>query len=178
MRPEKPDKHRFEQDIRDYLTVIWSSYQTNQLKNLINWEYRPNSLKIELSWGRKPLDLDLEVKGRMPSGDFIIDYEHKGSLNKYPFAELNQDMRKGPGQETVTIKKFISGCYEIFVHNYSEEKEIIGEVNLKIINGKQVINLKKVNLWKENNSWYIGTLNAIGFICTDEWLNHNCIGIF
>ena len=135
------------------------------------WEKKPEEIKVELSWNCSPKDLDLWTHIRMPfeGKDYSLNYRHMGSVTEFPYACLEKDMRNGPANETILIKKLISGSYDVSVRNYSREKDIDGEIRVKISSGDQSFEITKTGRWEKNHIWHVGTVNAFGFIKKNGW---------
>ena len=171
MQPFTIQREDFIWNLREYIEAVWTEDQIKNNRELIVWEDRPEQLKVSLTWGCSPCDLDLIAMMRMPSDkeDYRIDYNNMGSESEFPYAFLDDDTRKGPGKETFLVKDIISGCYDIYVSNYSGEDEIDGEIKIRISSGQQSIIIAKKGIWKRGCLWHVGFLNSIGFINVDEW---------
>ncbi len=75
------------------------------------------SLSITLTWGANPLDLDSYLYGP----DFFVYYYDPGSLDSFPYAQLDVDDVDSFGPEVITITQFTTpGSYYYSVNNYSE----------------------------------------------------------
>lgn len=163
MQPNELIRMQFCEDIREIIINQWTDYIRKGSKYIYIWEKQPKLIKIKLSWGNSPRDLDLMViiKG---TNDLEISYRNKGQLDNYPYAELDKDVTQGPGTETVTLRRLISGCYDIYVNNYSEEEQIDGVIQLQVSSGNEKIYFSKIGLWDTHDICYVGTINAIGLI--------------
>ena len=171
MQPHTIQREDFIRDLREYIEAIWTGNQIKNNREVTVWEDRPDQLKVSLSWECSPCDLDLIAIMRMPSDreDYRIDYNNMGSKSEFPYAFIDDDTRKGHGKETFLVKDIISGCYDIYVSNYSGEDEIDGEIRISISSGQQSIIVAKKGIWKKGCLWHVGFLNSIGFIKVDEW---------
>jgi hypothetical protein len=66
-------------------------------------------------------DIDLCLEHVDPQGRHSrVDYKSPGSLSAAPFAQLVQDVRTGPGPETITITRWLPGVYEVLVADYGK----------------------------------------------------------
>jgi hypothetical protein len=171
MRPKTDERNQFMEDLRDYLEGLWADTQFENNRELTVWEKRPQEIKVELSWNCSPKDLDLWTHIRMPSEgkDYSLNCRHMGSVTEFPYACLEKDMRNGPANETILIKKLISGSYDVSVRNYSREEDIDGEIRVKISSGDQSFEITKTGRWEKNHIWHVGTVNAFGFIKKNGW---------
>jgi hypothetical protein len=78
-------------------------------------------LRFVLTWDR-PDDLDLHLL--TPQGlDVFFDEACRGNVEAPPFAQLDVDHQKADGPETITVSRFLPGRYELFVHNYSQQRD-------------------------------------------------------
>ena len=168
MRPETEERCNFVNDVRDYIDSLWVDCQLNKHKDIIIWECAPKELTIELLWGESPRDLDLEIILRRCADDYSVSYLNLGSIDQYPFMKLDHDVLKGPGKETISISKIISGNYDIFVRNYSGEDIIKDEIIVVVTAGKQHKTITKSSLWQKDTIWHVGMVNSIGLVVTDE----------
>ena len=166
------ERDKFIRDIRECIEKNWSKIQIRNNKELTIWKVKSNHLKIELFWERSPSDLDLEVVINTPydKHNHRIYQMNKGGIDTYPFIQVGDDCRKGPGTETIILSKYISGRYDIYVNNFTREDMIEGQILIKITSGEQHVIISKSGYWKENKLWYVGVVNAIGFVKIDEWL--------
>jgi hypothetical protein len=171
MRPETNERNQFIGDLRDYLEGQWADIQFENNRELTVWEKRPEEIKVELLWKCSPKDLDLWTHIRMPfeGKDYSLNCRHMGSVTEFPYACLEKDMRNGPANETILIKKLISGSYDVSVRNYSREEDIDGEIRVKISSGDQFFEITKTGRWEKNHIWHVGTVNAFGFIKKNGW---------
>jgi uncharacterized protein YfaP (DUF2135 family) len=81
--------------------------------------------QIELQWNELPRDLDLHVFVATASGR-TINYADQGTLESWPWLELNKDVRTGYGSEIVRIRKTVEGFYRIEVHSFSNDAPLTG----------------------------------------------------
>lgn len=164
MRPSEPERNRFIQDLRENIGAEWVSIQKEQNRDVVLWEDIPEQIKIELSWERQPRDMDLRVDVNIPdeSKTYIIDYRNKGSENTYPYVSLKEDILEGPGTETCTVHKTVSGCYDIYVNNYSGEEEIEGAICVKASAGYQTVESYNEGIWEKGHQWHVGQVNSLG----------------
>ena len=72
--------------------------------------------RIVLSWGDDPPDLDLHLHLRW--NDENVFWLNKRSEDRT--ADLDVDVMRGRGPETITIRKMNAFVYYLFVHNFSE----------------------------------------------------------
>jgi uncharacterized protein YfaP (DUF2135 family) len=83
--------------------------------------------RIVLQWGDRPKDLDLYVAGL--SGEAIY---HAKKVSSDQNIQLDWDVRRGKGPETITIKK-AEGVYKVYVKNFSKEESIINsDANIQV----------------------------------------------
>lgn len=75
--------------------------------------------KFEISWGATPRDLDLHLL--IEALGHHVFYNNRGSLDKEPFALLENDDTKGHGHEVMRIKQWLPARYKLEVRNYSKE---------------------------------------------------------
>ncbi|VAW65299.1 hypothetical protein MNBD_GAMMA10-143 [hydrothermal vent metagenome] len=78
------------------------------------------SVSIKLSWGENPQDLDSYLIGPVESG-FSISFGTPGSLQEFPFSQLDVDDTNSFGPEIITIFNFsFAGNYRYSVNNFNE----------------------------------------------------------
>lgn len=87
---------------------------------------RDDTVEIVLAWERIPRDLDLIVCAISGStGTHIVDFRNRGSVDTAPFCQLDRDVTDGFGPETIRLRPQDGTRYEIFVHNFSAELELV-----------------------------------------------------
>lgn len=88
---------------------------------------RPDAVEtITLKWGSSPTDLDLHFFVSSEGNTAHVFYRNFGTLDEFPWAKLNEDIRQGFGPEEVTFGMLARGRYRIAVHNYSREAPLAG----------------------------------------------------
>jgi hypothetical protein len=92
--------------------------------------------RASLSWQAEPSDLDLCLRIDLSSKVYEINYSYTGSRQAEPWSELDADIQKGAGTETIYIDQWMDGSYHFFVHNYSKERILAGcGAELHLTNG-------------------------------------------
>lgn len=83
--------------------------------------------RIELRWGATPRDLDLCLLV-LTSADNreTINFMRKGTLEAWPFAQLEGDVTTGSGPEVINIRQALPGLYRIAVRRYSDDGTLAG----------------------------------------------------
>ena len=79
----------------------------------LSWEYQPNDLDLYLI----PLNDNSDINEN--SGERIF-FRSRGSLRRYPWAKLEEDIRSAPGTEIINVERKCHGKFLIAIHNYSE----------------------------------------------------------
>ena len=77
---------------------------------------------LQVEWDESLQDLDLALAfdiGTVNSR-VVIDFKNRGGMEAPYYAQLLEDVRAGPGIETITIHEFTAKRYDVFVSNYSE----------------------------------------------------------
>lgn len=82
------------------------------------WIVTEVPIEIWLEWDGAA-DLDLHVRYRDETETYEVSYANPGRLEGYPWFRIDQDVRTGPGRETVTINMQLSGIYETEVHLFA-----------------------------------------------------------
>jgi hypothetical protein len=79
---------------------------------------------IRLSWDAQFADLDLIVRFTAASGldEYQVSYSNRGSRDAWPRLFLVEDVQAGPGEEIVRSDSWKPGTYDVFVHNYSDDR--------------------------------------------------------
>lgn len=90
--------------------------------------------RVQLSWGMLPTDLDLYCVTNLPVGRVYWKEPNKGGRDNVEMGriELDKDVRKGKGPETITFTPNPENKYRFVVSNYSKEIPIV-ESNAKIV---------------------------------------------
>jgi hypothetical protein len=65
--------------------------------------------QIVLIWGGLPKDLDLHLRILQGEQHFDLNFSNMGSSSDNPWAQLNQDIRDGHGDETIRIFRWVDG---------------------------------------------------------------------
>ena len=114
-------------------------------------------LIFELSWqeGAEDLDAHLLVPDQENSEQegYHIYYpdENRGTLNDYPYALLNDDIRNYDEEkpETIKIEKLYEGRYIYFVKNFSEDDADGGEEVPEISDSEAMVRVRENGEWTE-----------------------------
>jgi hypothetical protein len=79
---------------------------------------------IRLNWDDQFADLDLIVRftPSMGLGEHTVSYSARGSRDTWPRLYLDEDVQAGPGEEIVRSDSWKPGTYDVFVHNYSDDR--------------------------------------------------------
>jgi hypothetical protein len=83
-----------------------------------------DEVKVTLTWGAQPRDLDLHVWMAREDGIWQVSFRDRGRLDAAPFAELDEDVQRGNGRETVKVLTRGLSALKIAVHNYSNESSL------------------------------------------------------
>jgi len=83
-----------------------------------------DKIEVTLTWGAQPRDLDLHVWVAREDGICQISFRDRGRLDAAPFAELDEDVQRGNGRETVKVLTRGLAALKIAVHNYSNESSL------------------------------------------------------
>lgn len=94
--------------------------------------------EIILRWGNFPNDLDLHLRIFQRGMPSEVSYSSKGSISDAPWAQLDHDIQRAHGQETIQISRWLDGPYRCAVHNYSGERQLAGcGATVAVVFGKQ-----------------------------------------
>ena len=94
--------------------------------------------EIVLRWGNFPNDLDLHLRIFQRGQPFEVSYSSMGSVSDTPWAQLDHDIQRAHGQETIQISRWLDGPYHCAVHNYSGERQLAGcGARVIVVFGKQ-----------------------------------------
>lgn len=76
---------------------------------------------VRVEWDEQLEDIDLALAFTPFNGDEMttLNFMNRGGETAPFHAQLMEDVRSGPGTETINIYKFCTGTYEITVRNYS-----------------------------------------------------------
>ncbi len=83
-----------------------------------------DEIEVTLTWGVQPRDLDLHVWVAREDGTWQVCFRERGQLEAAPFAELDEDVQRGNGRETVKVLTRGLSSLRIAVHNYSDESSL------------------------------------------------------
>jgi hypothetical protein len=77
---------------------------------------------LEVEWDEtlKDIDLALALDFETTNEQVMVDFKNRGALGAPFFAQLLEDVREGPGIESINIYKFNAKRYDVIVRNYSE----------------------------------------------------------
>lgn len=83
--------------------------------------------RIELEWDDSLKDMDLALRIVGPYGGVTqsIDFQARGTLESAPFAQLDRDVREGPGTEHIDISAWYFNHYEVIATNYSRAGRVM-----------------------------------------------------
>lgn len=88
---------------------------------------------VSLSWGARPLDLDLHLSVAYEGRWTEINFQTHGSREDYPWAQLDHDVTRGYGPETITFTKMLDATYRCTVINYSNDASMAGSAATVIV---------------------------------------------
>ena len=76
---------------------------------------------VQLDWDDSLKDMDLAVVTLASDGSEVvsIDFRNTGALDGYPFVQLGDDCREGPGHERIEISAWQFERYHLIARNYS-----------------------------------------------------------
>ena len=85
---------------------------------------RSAPVAIRLEWDALFADLDLVVRftGQTGIDEHIVSFSNRGSPDTLGRIFLEEDVRSGPGKEIVRCARWQRGSYDVFVHNYSDDR--------------------------------------------------------
>lgn len=78
--------------------------------------------RVQLEWDESLNDMDLALRIVSPHGQITqsIDFRTIGALDAPPFAQFDNDVRKGPGAECIDVGAWNFDRYELVATNYSK----------------------------------------------------------
>jgi hypothetical protein len=76
------------------------------------------SAQIELRWNATPRDLDLHV---FVASETVVNYRTKGTMDSWPWMQLDQDVTRGFGPEIIRIGNNATQVYRVKVHTYTQD---------------------------------------------------------
>lgn len=118
-------------------------------------------LQIKLSWNSLPRDLDLYLRVSEISGkQHWIYFRNRGDEAIEPFAVLDMDCMDGFGLETIRVNRLIDGIYDVFVHNYSGEAVVNGEIEVSIITRNDTYKVTRKNAIPAEYFWHVFSIKA------------------
>ena len=112
-------------------------------------------LLFELSWqgGAEDLDAHLLVPDTEDSNQdgYHIYYQDRGSLNNFPYAQLDQDILtyENGEPETIRIERLHEGSYIYFVKNFSMYDAEDGEEVPEISDSGAMVRVRENGEWEE-----------------------------
>lgn len=112
-------------------------------------------LLFELSWqgGAEDLDAHLLVPDNEDSNQegYHIYYQDRGSLNNFPYAQLDQDILtyENGEPETIRIERLHEGSYIYFVKNFSMYDAEDGEEVPEISDSGAMVRVRENGEWEE-----------------------------
>lgn len=113
-------------EMRPYSAIAFRQFQTEVREALLpatlpKSETAPDTerLKFELSWTSPNTDLDLHLCFRNESQDTLVSYMNPGSIDRFPWMQLQRDIHTAGLPEIIEIFKFETGEYLLSVHNYN-----------------------------------------------------------
>jgi hypothetical protein len=127
---------------------------------------------IRLEWDETLQDIDLALLMHFAdSGDQNrIDYGNRGSHNSAPYAQLLEDIRQGPGSETIEISKWQASAYRVVVKNYSKNGELRpGHLRCHVSTRFASISFECPELNPTADTWHVATItisNGLPIIST------------
>jgi len=140
MRPRsEPSQSNFADLIKKaVLNRFATTLAGSPMSTLLQPQFGRLAGQIVLSWESLPKDLDLHLKIAHSGQKFDISFSSMGGITANPWAQLDQDIRDGCGQETIQIAQWLDGTYRCAVHNYSNDSQLAGcRAKLTIMLGKQ-----------------------------------------
>lgn len=125
---------------------------------------------VQLEWDESLKDMDLALRIVDPHGKIAhcIDFSRKGRLDAPPFAQFDQDIRKGPGVERIVISAWHFDHYELIATNYSRTGWLTPDaLRCRIFTdqGETVIQYPKT-LASTTHEWKIADLHVCGDVVT------------
>jgi hypothetical protein len=91
-----------------------------------------------------------------------LNYGRKGHLNEHPFAELQRDVQLRPGEETIDIGQWLPATYEIAVHAYTSDQELVGcGARVAVCRGEDVLTVT-CPTYGSGSWWRVMTVDTIG----------------
>lgn len=116
-------------------------------------------VKVEWDENLQDIDLSLVFTPDNTKQKTTIDFCNLGGPDAPVYAELVQDVRSGPGSETIVIFKLVSATYDILVRNYSEEghfpaAHLCGHITI----GPAQLAVRPPLLVGQNGYWKLATL--------------------
>ncbi len=124
---------------------------------------------IRLVWPEYPKDLDLHLMIETEQEKYHVFYGSMGSARTAPFVSMGADDREGGGDETIRIKEWIDGRYDIYVHDFLNENQISGAITVTVECGGQVLYaVSRVEPLEKGTCWHPFSIQNGKLILVDE----------
>lgn len=117
--------------------------------------------RIVLSWGSAPEDLDSHLL--VPTTGHVY-YGNEGSTTAYPWANLDVDDTTSFGPETISITQNLTGTYQYWVYNFSQELGAAittSQATVRVYSGTALLATYNVPTSGTGNAWHVFDLNAV-----------------
>jgi len=114
-----------------------------------------NKIRAVLTWGTSPSDLDLHLW--LPeSNPYHIYYHDKGSIDRFPWAELDHDDTDQLGPETITLwLNRVEGKYTLAVHRFSSSGSLsTSNATVSIYHADQTLTTFNVGDAQGSGTWW------------------------
>lgn len=125
---------------------------------------------VRLEWDDSLKDMDLALRIVDLHGEVaqFIDFSSRGSLDTLPFAQLDQDVREGPGMECINISAWHFAHYELIATNYSQTGDMTPEaLRCLIITNQGMVLIRYPKMLSTTaHKWKIADLYVDGGVVT------------
>jgi len=126
-------------------------------------------VSLEVEWDETLQDIDLALAFDLDTTNeqVMVDFRNRGGLEAPFFAKLLEDVREGPGTESINIYQLNAKRYEVIVRNYSEPGHFpAGHLRGRITLGNSTLVVNPPTHGVHLGDWRMATLlvNADGTV--------------
>lgn len=166
VRPATVDTVAFRKQLRQAIDRYYE--KAFQIK-LPKYSLPEGECILRLTWGAQPKDLDLHLVIMNDTQKYHIMYNKPGNIASAPYAKLNSDDTNGHGNECITIKRWIPGSYDIYVHNYTNTALFSEAVTLSIIfNGITRYAISRTDPIQQGMCWHPFSISSGKVIAVND----------
>jgi len=115
----------------------------------------PSDIVITLTWGDRPYDIDSHLW--LPAANpYHIFFGNRGSLDSFPYVQLDVDDVTSFGPENVTVRQQYMGRYVYAIYNYSGSPELItSKAKVTVVKNGVIVNTFLVPTTGSGRWWYV-----------------------